>query len=707
METRRGKTVRFGMFELDLGSGELRKGGVRLRLQEQPFQVLAALVENPGEVVSREELIGRLWPDGTTVDFDRGLNAAVTRLRQVLGDAAESPRYVETVARRGYRFLAAVEGGEEEVAVVPAEVVATPEGKKWGWWPVVALAGILVVGGGGWWLQSRAGGTVDRGSVLTAVPLTSEPGVESTATFSPDGSQIAYTWDEGKGTAHVFVRMVGVGEPVRLTQAEEAEYSPAWSRDGRHIAFLRQEDGDRLSLIVATVIGGVERKIADFPAPPWKMRFGPGRRLDWTADSQRLIVGALWAGERQAGLLEVRVDSGERRWILEPASEMAKGVNSEPAVSPDGRMLAYYGATALTHGEIYLLSLGEHGAGGMGTPRQLTFEGMASNPAWTRDGREVLYVSKGRLWRVSVEAGAKPVVVTVAGGGIGLPAVGNGGRLAYTQSVFDTNIWKQDLRGGPPTAVITSTAFENSAEYSPDGSRIAVHSNRSGKPEIWVCGADGKRCVQLTTLKSDTGSPRWSPDGKQIAFDSDVRGRFEVYVVDATGGAARRLSTGGADEAAPSWSRDGRWIYYMSTRTGRGEIWKMSAKGGGDVQITKNGGMMALESMDGKYLCYSRVFAESKLFRSLTDGSGEEEVLGSVNGRAFTVTADNIYYLRREGNGENWLWSFETGTKREKKLARIEKNPMNGLSLAGDGKSVIYTQVDSRGSDLMMVEGFR
>jgi hypothetical protein len=145
----------------------------------------------------------------------------------------------------------------------------------------------------------------------------------------------------------------------------------------------------------------------------------------------------------------------------------------------------------------------------------------------------------------------------------------------------------------------------------------------------------------------------------------------------------------------------------MSTRTGRGEIWKMSAKGGGDVQITKNGGMMALESMDGKYLYYSRVFAESKLFRSLTDGSGEEEVLGSVNGRAFTVTADNIYYLRREGNGENWLWSFETGTKREKKLARIEKNPMNGLSLAGDGKSVIYTQVDSRGSDLMMVEGFR
>ena len=133
----------------------------------------------------------------------------------------------------------------------------------------------------------------------------------------------------------------------------------------------------------------------------------------------------------------------------------------------------------------------------------------------------------------------------------------------------------------------------------------------------------------------------------------------------------------------------------------------MPAKGGEGVQVTKNGGMMALESMDGKHLYYSRVFAESKLYRSLPDGSGEEVVLESVNGRAFTVTAERIYYLRREGNGEHWLMSHEIGTKREMKIAQLAKNPMNGLSLAGDGKSVIYTQIDSKGSDLMMVEGFR
>src|ERR1051325_7904876 len=112
------RPVRFGAFEVDLGTGELRKHGLRLRLQEQPFLVLAALLERPGEVVTREELVRRLWADGTVVDYEGGLNAAVTRLRQALSEAADSPRYVETVARRGYRFVGAVERAEP--AAVPA-----------------------------------------------------------------------------------------------------------------------------------------------------------------------------------------------------------------------------------------------------------------------------------------------------------------------------------------------------------------------------------------------------------------------------------------------------------------------------------------------------------------------------------------------------------------------------------------------------------
>src|SRR5262250_2840195 len=115
-----GPVVRFGVFEVDRRSGELRKRGVRVRLRDQAFQVLVCLLERPGEVVTREELQRRLWSADTFVDFDHGLNKAVNRIREALSDSAESPRFVETVARRGYRFLA-------EVKVSDTAAVRTPE----------------------------------------------------------------------------------------------------------------------------------------------------------------------------------------------------------------------------------------------------------------------------------------------------------------------------------------------------------------------------------------------------------------------------------------------------------------------------------------------------------------------------------------------------------------------------------------------------
>jgi len=122
---------RFGVFEADVRTGELRKHGIRLRLPDQPFAVLVALLERPGELVTREELVKRLWPDGTFVDYDHSLNTAVNRLRETLGDSAETPRFIETLPRRGYRFLGSVERiGEDPVAkaVSPAAPVAPVDG---------------------------------------------------------------------------------------------------------------------------------------------------------------------------------------------------------------------------------------------------------------------------------------------------------------------------------------------------------------------------------------------------------------------------------------------------------------------------------------------------------------------------------------------------------------------------------------------------
>ena len=116
------RIIRFSTFEVNLHTGELRQRGQKVKLQEQPFQVLAALLERPGEVVTREELRSKLWPADTFVDFDHGLNAAIKRLRDALGESAETPIFVETVARRGYRFIVNVEKSAADIS--PADTLA-------------------------------------------------------------------------------------------------------------------------------------------------------------------------------------------------------------------------------------------------------------------------------------------------------------------------------------------------------------------------------------------------------------------------------------------------------------------------------------------------------------------------------------------------------------------------------------------------------
>jgi DNA-binding winged helix-turn-helix (wHTH) protein len=145
------KTVRFGVFEVDYSSAELRKHGVRLRLQQQPFQILAALLDRPGEVVAREELVSRLCSDGAVVDFDRGLNAAVTRLRQVLSDSADTPKYVETIAGRGYRFIAPLEAAGNRLNAPPSP----RRNRLRSMWPAVILFSIAATAGAIWLLLNH------------------------------------------------------------------------------------------------------------------------------------------------------------------------------------------------------------------------------------------------------------------------------------------------------------------------------------------------------------------------------------------------------------------------------------------------------------------------------------------------------------------------------------------------------------------------
>jgi Tol biopolymer transport system component len=264
------------------------------------------------------------------------------------------------------------------------------------------------------------------------------------------------------------------------------------------------------------------------------------------------------------------------------------------------------------------------------------------------------------------------------------------------------------VASGSPSRLIASTRSDAGAQYSPDGKRIAFESNRSGVQGIWVSDADGSNVEELFSSGAGCGTPHWSPDGQRIAFDSIAEGNTNIVVIRSSGGKPIQLTTNSAYEIAPSWSRDGKWVYFASNRTGRLETWRAPAGGGRDVQVTRNGGGPAFESPDGKSVYYTKGDYSARLWKMPVSGGEESQVLSSVVYRAFCVVNEGIYFIPEPGaerKSSIQFLSFATG--KVTTVALMSGPPSEGLSISPDGRSLLFSQVDEEGSDLMLVENFR
>lgn len=474
-----------------------------------------------------------------------------------------------------------------------------------------------------------------------AVPLTGNSGYETFPTFSPEGTRVAFSWDQpGKHGPNIWMKLIGPGAPVRLTTEPGGDFGPAWSRDGRYIAFLRAIDAYHAAIIIIPAVGGPERRLtvitfeANDSLGHGKSHEVPHPFLAWSADGKWLLALEQNAPDETYSILRISIETGEKRTLTSPPAHT--NGDGALALSPDGKTLAFTRTLGVFERDIYMASLSQD-AMGMGKPSRLTFDGREIDGlSWTADGRRLVFSSNrgGRreLWQIAAKASSRPVRVTAAGDDPGTVAASVQGRhLVYSHDVLDGDIWRTPLNGNSrkeARSFISSTRLQHHAQYSPDGKRVAFESNRSGSYEIWICDADGSNPVQLTAFRNAwAGSPRWAPGGEKIAFDCNADGNWDIYVISAQGGKATRLTKTQANDFRPSWSRDGKWVYYCSTRTGHRQVWKIPANGGGEVQVTRHGGYVAFESFGGEDLYYTK---EHELWKMPVRGGDEIRLLESL-----------------------------------------------------------------------------
>jgi len=713
--------IRFGLFELHPETGEFYKDGTRLHLQEQPFKVLLLLLDRPGELVSREELKQAIAPDSTFGDFDHALNVAMAKLRTALNDSAENPRFIETLPKRGYRFLAPVNGdvratsAETGPAAPPmraVDVQPQPKTSRLGWWVAAgATVLLLVVATILLWLRPQPP------RVYQPIAFTTLQGVVSEPAFSPDGNEIAFVWQRSNPSdRRIYVQVMGslvARQLVDDADANHLEREPQWFPDGRSLAYIRERPNEPEEIWTVPRTGGTPRKLLGF-----------GRLLNFDiAPDEKSVVLAEYATGSVSSLYLVTLENMSRRLLtraaeVTPAAADGSPLSGDrlPRFSPDGRSIAFmrYHSTGVD-----LFRIPASG----GEAERLTDDlavGVDNVPGytWDADGKSLIVIA-GRpttastrgWWRLWLKGKRwEPLSIS---GGTSLAVSVHGRRLAFVQSSGFINIWRFELpraghNPGEPVNLTRSTSMNRGPKHSPDGSRIVFASNRTGHYEIYVANSDGSSLVQLTSFQGkDAGSPRWSPDGKQITFDYRPDDHAHIFVIDASGGPPRQMTFGEADDVIPRYSQDGRQIYFARLRKGGSDLWKLPSGGGTPVLVAADA-FAAEESADGRALYYIRPSQNGMYVRRALGGE-EQPLLQEMFRDPFVVVKDGIYYRRQVvGAPNHQLMFYDFATRRSKVMLQFPYVLLGAtnISISPDRAYFLEAKREPQ-SNIMLVENFQ
>jgi Tol biopolymer transport system component/DNA-binding winged helix-turn-helix (wHTH) protein len=562
--------VQFGLFEADLKTGELRRSGVRVRLQSQPFRLLAALLKQPGEIVTREELQQQLWGADTTVDFDHSLGIAVNKLREALGDSADNPRFVETLPKRGYRFVAPVRAAEppapaSTAVIQPIQAVSTITAASEEAAPAetdrqisrayilisIALAAVCLFLAVMLLLRpvSRKPYRVVQVTYSGHV-LTNDTEVEGFSSSADDGTRLYFSQvDNGNPVLEVALAANGEVSQFHLPSEIGAPLIGSLSPDGSNlIIHSHLQAYPEQPLWIVPTLGGEARRVPNVLA----------HDAAWMPDGRRLLVAS------GNDLIIVGTDGSDPRKLM-----TARGLAFWMRWSPDGARLRF----TLRDPNRQTSALWEVAADGS-NPHPL-LEGW-SDPAseccgsWTQDGRDFVFQSNHNghtdIWAQREGPwylrDSQPRQITNGPLDYEAPSTSPRNNTVYFIGVNN----QIELLGALPKSTTFMPLNRNLsnaalAEYSPDGKWVAWLN--ASDASLWRSRTDGSERIELTTPPLTIFSMRWSPDDKRLALMAKEPGMpWKVYIVDSEGGRLTPAFNEDRNEADPDWSTDGQSMVF-------------------------------------------------------------------------------------------------------------------------------------------------
>jgi len=702
----------FGLFEADPSSGQLYRRGRRIPLQEQPFRILAMLLERPGEVVTREEVRKQLWPDGTFVDFNDGLDTAIKKLRYALGDSAQNPTFIETIPRRGYRFIAPVTNGglamppqiaDANASSVSSSTVAGQERKR-RYLPVLltGVAALLVVAALGmsrWKSRSHA-----LSAEKVEITKLTDSGNATYVAISPDGRYVVHALRVGDKQG-LWLRQVATRSDVQILAPDAPGFDGiTFTPDGNYIYFVRElddEPGIKYLYSMPSLGGQARLLIKDIDSP---VSFSPnGAQFVFTR------------GVETRNETEVRIANadGSGDHLLMSLRDTFAGYQTGATWSPDGRAIAV--AVARLNPVRYGL---ETISAETGNVKEL-FSSPAEigRPLWLPEGDGVLLVLSDRrehrqLWTISYPQGVPRLVRSdLADFDWQIDATRDLKTVATVTTSIVSNIWVAPATDLHAARQITSGELSMlSVAGMPDG-RILVRS-RDG--DIWILNPDGS---QLKVFFDASNVEIPVACGRFVLFTTETANSTDLLRVDLEGANPTSLAAGdvGWSEAC---SPDGHYVYWHQMGPPQ-KILRTAIEGGPSSKIAdvlEDGmiGNLAI-SPDGKLLAYPfeeyQPVPKMKLAVISADGDAPPRVLnapGSVFGEmSLSWSADGraLQFLQTR-NGATNLWQQPISGGKPFQLTTFTSGEIFRFNWSLDRKQLLFTR-GSTTSDVVLLNNLR